>query len=120
MPARRLSSARHTAITSASLQHHFRLQAAGNTAGLETVRLNKECQVAACRRVAKGVIQSTSTGTTMYALLPSLCYMLSGRRWVMHLAREGRPDIKVEDVVDIARAAGRVILDVYKEDPEVN
>lgn len=31
----------------------------------------------------------------------------------------GLPAVKVEDIVDIARAAGRVIMDVYKTDPEV-
>lgn len=38
----------------------------------------------------------------------------------MHLAREGSSsDIDVGVIVDIARAAGEVIMNVYKEDPEV-
>lgn len=37
----------------------------------------------------------------------------------MKLSREGGSDINVADVVDIARAAGHVIMDVYKEDPKV-
>lgn len=41
------------------------------------------------------------------------------QRSVMHLAREGAPDINVEDVVHTARAAGRVVMDVYKTDPKV-
>jgi len=38
----------------------------------------------------------------------------------MLLQRAGLPAIKVVDVVDIARAAGRVIMEVYKTDPEVD
>lgn len=38
----------------------------------------------------------------------------------MHLERgAGLPAIQVEDIVGIARAAGRVIMNVYKTDPEV-
>lgn len=37
----------------------------------------------------------------------------------MHLKREEGPDVKVEDVIDVARAAARVIMDVYNESPEV-
>ncbi|CAN0046825.1 unnamed protein product, partial [Ectocarpus fasciculatus] len=37
----------------------------------------------------------------------------------MHLERDGElPAVKVEDVVDIARAAGDVIMGVYSTDPE--
>lgn len=38
---------------------------------------------------------------------------------VMHLGRDGGSDVKVEDVVDIARAAGHVIMEVYRSDSEV-
>ena len=39
----------------------------------------------------------------------------------MHLQRAaGLPAVQVVDVVDIARAAGRVIMDVYKTSPEVS
>lgn len=39
----------------------------------------------------------------------------------MHLQRgAGLPAVKVVDVVDIARAAGRVVMDVYKTSPEVS
>lgn len=38
----------------------------------------------------------------------------------MHLQRgAGLPAVNVVDIVDIARAAGRVIMDVYKTSPEV-
>lgn len=37
----------------------------------------------------------------------------------MHLGRDGGSDVKVEDVVDIARAAGHVIMEVYRSDSEV-
>lgn len=38
----------------------------------------------------------------------------------MYLERDGElPAVKVEDVVDIARAAGDVIMGVYSTDPEV-
>ena len=37
----------------------------------------------------------------------------------MHLKREVGCDVIVEDVIDIARAAARVIMDVYGEEPEV-
>lgn len=38
---------------------------------------------------------------------------------MMRLKREEGPDVKVEDVIDVARAAARVIMDVYDEKPEV-
>lgn len=37
----------------------------------------------------------------------------------MHLERDRRSDVKVEDVVDIARAAGHAIMEVYNSDSEV-
>lgn len=41
------------------------------------------------------------------------------RHAIMLLQRAGLPAVKVVDVVDIARAAGRVIMEVYKTDREV-
>lgn len=38
---------------------------------------------------------------------------------MMYLAREGGGDVKIEDVIAIAQAAGRVIMGVYKTEPEV-
>lgn len=39
----------------------------------------------------------------------------------MHLQRgAGLPAVKVVDIVDIARAAGRVIMDVYQTSPDVS
>lgn len=38
---------------------------------------------------------------------------------MMHLTRAGASDINVADIVDIATAAGKEIMSVYAEDPEV-
>lgn len=43
---------------------------------------------------------------------PLLCGMILGREG-------GLPAIMVEDIIDVARAAGRVIMDVYSTDPKV-
>ena len=37
----------------------------------------------------------------------------------MHLRRDGGSDLKVEHVVDISRAAGHAIMEVYRSDSEV-
>lgn len=37
----------------------------------------------------------------------------------MILSREGKDDIRVADVLRVARSAGNAIMNVYSEDPEV-
>lgn len=118
MPARRLSSALQTAISSSD-------------SGLSGARAGGEntgsASYAACCKGGAQAVKPLLIYLWSVALTPLYCYLLLStlfysvlyRLWVMHLAREGRPGIKVEEIVDIARAAGRVILDVYKEDREV-
>lgn len=122
MPARRLSSALQTAISSSNSglsgaraggentgSSSFAACCKGGPQAVKPLLIQKYClwSVVVC------------TGSHCSLLSATLCCVPGGGLRVMHLAREGRPGIKVEDIVDIARAAGRVILDVYKEDREV-
>lgn len=38
----------------------------------------------------------------------------------MNVSREGKSDVHVADVVEIAKSAGQAIMAVYSEDPDVS
>lgn len=80
-------------------------------------KLLKHANTVNARNALRGGTEVNNTAAT---LLLALLLAVGPGGNSMHIERGvGLPAIKVEDIVDIARAAGRVIMDVYKTDPEV-